>query len=546
MLNVTDDVRMQADDEAGGDEDRVEELLAQTNSPEKYVALAWPSIKPEVWQAQVLQCIGEKLSENARLDRWKAIQIAVASGNGVGKSALLSWLIIWALTTFEDCLGVVTAGTEGQLRTRLWSEVARWHGQLPEDLRSQFQLEATSIFNRQSQRTWRIDARPWSERNQEAFSGLHNFQKRVLVVMDECSMIADNIWTATQGMLSDAATQIIWIVTGNPTRLSGRFPMCLPGGRESRMWRSFQVDSRTVNLTDKESLNEKISYYGEDSNYVRVHIRGLLPTASTTQLIPSDWVEGAAVRETFVHPADAVVLGVDVASGHSEDSSCIVIRQGLDARTHGIRRYPTLNPLELAFKVAEVVREVSADAVFIDAGGLGEATVVQCRSLGLQVHGVYFAGRPDNASATAGRAANKRAECWLRMREWLRAGAIVNDATLKAELTGPEYSEAPAGILLERKADMRSRGLASPDSADALSLTFASPVWTAAGSGLAGPGDHLVTSEYNPWSDEAMQGRPLPELKPRYCAPGWSRMKEPEREWDPDEGVWTTPDAPVE
>jgi hypothetical protein len=291
-------------DEAEGIEideadDLVEQLLGCTDDPLRFVELAFPNITPEDWQRRVLSTVSEKLRENARLDRWKAVQIAVASGNGVGKSALLSWLILWALVTFEDCLGVVTAGTEGQLRTRLWSELARWHSALPEDLRNQFQLEATSIFNKQSQHTWRIDAKPWSERNQEAFSGLHNFRKRVLVVMDECSMIADNIWTATQGMLSDAETEIIWIVTGNPTRLSGRFPMCLPGGRESRYWLSFLVDSRTVRLTDKESLNEKIAYYGEDSNYVRVHIRGLLPTASQTQLIPSDWVEGAAVRETW-------------------------------------------------------------------------------------------------------------------------------------------------------------------------------------------------------------------------------------------------------
>jgi len=320
--------------EAEEADDLVEQLLATTNEPARFVALAFPTITPERWQRQVLETIGDQLQENARLDRWKAVQIAVASGNGVGKSALLSWLILWALMTFEDTLGVVTAGTEPQIRTRLWGELSKWFVQLPEALRTSFELTATAIFNRQSERTWRIDGRPWSERNQEAFSGLHNFGKRVLVVMDECSMIADQIWEATDAMLSDASTQIIWCVFGNPLRLDGRFPQCFPGGRFSGLWKSIQVDSRSVSITNKETINEKLSYYGETSNYARSHILGQFPTASTTQLIPLDWVEGAAVRETYQHPADAVVLGCDVASGHGEDSSVIYIGQGLDGRTH--------------------------------------------------------------------------------------------------------------------------------------------------------------------------------------------------------------------
>jgi hypothetical protein len=380
-----------------------------------------------------------------------------------------------------------------------------------------------AIFNRQSERTWRIDGRPWSERNQEAFSGLHNFGKRVVVVMDECSMIPDPIWNATSAMLSDAQTQIIWCVFGNPTRLSGRFPQCLPGGRFSGLWTSFQVDSRTVNLTDKESLNEKIAYYGENSNYVRSHILGKLPTASQTQLIPSDWVEGAAVRETYQHPADAVVLGCDVASGHGEDSSVIYIRQGLDGRTHLPRKFPGLDPLQFAYKIAACANELGAQAIFVDAGGVGEGTVAKLRELGLAVHAVYFGAKSSNPDGIT-RCANQRSAMWCAMAQWLKAGAIPNDPELKAQLIGPEYSENAQGIVLERKEDMRSRGLASPDIADALCLTFAAPVWSQAMGELVGGGDGKVVSEWDPFSEESILGRPLPESKRRYTEPGY-RLK---------------------
>jgi hypothetical protein len=500
------------------DTDLIDDLLACSNNPLRFVELALPHIKLERWQRDVTAYIGEQLTA----DKYKPIRIAVASGNDVGKTALLTWLILWSITTFEDCLGVVTAGTEPQIRTRLWGELSKWFHQLPDELRAQFELTATALFNRQHERTWRIDGRPWSERNQESFSGLHNFQKRVIVVYDECSMIAEPIWRATDGMLNDAETEIIWIVFGNPLRLDGRFRQCFPGGKFAGMWKSFRVDSREVSLSNKESLEEKIRYYGEDSNYTRSHILGQFPTASSTQLIPVDMVEEAALREPRPDPRDARIIGADVASGHGEDSSVIYFRHGQDGKTHPPRKYPNLDPLQFAYKIAGAAQEYKTDAIFIDAGGLGEGTVARLRELSFPCHAVYLGQKADNSGGLV-RCANKRSECWTKMADWLKAGSIPNDDQLKAELTGPEYSENAQGLLLERKADMRSRGLGSPDIADALALTFSTPIYTALS--LGGRGDHLVVSEYEPYSREAMEGEPLPESHGRFYVEGWSRLR---------------------
>ena len=76
--------------------------------------------------------------------------------------------------------------------------------------------------------------------------------------------------------------------------------------------------------------------------------------------------------------------------------------------------------------------------------------------------------------------ANKRAEMWGAMRAWLAGGMIPDDRELLADLTGVEYGyalrEGRDAIILEKKEDMKRRGLASPDLADALALTFAYPV----------------------------------------------------------------------
>jgi hypothetical protein len=123
------------------------------------------------------------------------------------------------------------------------------------------------------------------------------------------------------------------------------------------------------------------------------------------------------------------------------------------------------------------------------------------------------------------------------MAAWLKVGAIVNDAELKAQLCAPAYSETERGVVIEKKEHMADRGLASPDCADALSLTFAYPVSTPAMSDLVGPGDHLVQSEYSPFSDAVMRGEAIPELKRKYTAPGY-RLKP---EWT-HEGGWTGDD----
>jgi hypothetical protein len=436
----------------------------------------------------------------------------------------LSWIILWGLITFEDTIGVITAGTEGQLRTRLWSEISKWHSKLPDGLRAQFELTATAIFNKQSEKTWRVDGRPWTERNKEAFSGVHNFRKRVIIVFDECSMIPDTIWDATSGMLSDAETEIIWCVFGNPTRNSGRFPMLFPPGKFADLWKHLRVDSRHVSLTDKAAIQEKLSFYGPESNYARSHVYGMFPLATATQLIPVDVVEAAAVRrDALAHSADAVIIGVDVASGHGTDVSVAAVRKGLDARSLGQYKFPGVNPIDLSYEVAKIANDVGANAIHVDATGVGEGTAARLRELGYPVHPVYLGSRANSSSGDV-RCANMRAQCWTMMAAWLKVGAIVNDAELKAQLCAPEYGESAMGLVIEKKEHMRERGLASPDCADALGLTFAYPVHTPAMNDLVGPGDHQVLHEYNPFSDAAMEGRPLPESKVRYSAPGY-RLK---------------------
>src|SRR5690554_1790721 len=242
--------------------DLIEELAQFSNDPLGFVLFSFPwgepgelekFAGPEKWQREVLEDLGAGV-----ISAGEAVQLATTSGHGIGKSALVAWIILWAISTYEDTVGVVTANTENQLRTKTWVQVAKWHRLFI--ARDFFRMTATALFanDPEHERTWRIDMVPWSERNTEAFAGLHNQGKRILVVFDEASAIPDMIWEVTEGALTDENTQIIWPVFGNPTRNTGRFRECFAGGQFAHRWKSRAVDSRSVSFTNKEQIQRWI------------------------------------------------------------------------------------------------------------------------------------------------------------------------------------------------------------------------------------------------------------------------------------------------
>ena len=109
----------------------------------------------------------------------------------------------------------------------------------------------------------------------------------------------------------------------------------------------------------------------------------------------------------------------------------------------------------------------------------GASSIAWPSSAARPCRGIDFGARADRTDGgdAEARYANKRAEMWGFMKEWCKAAACPTTATSRADLTAVDYGyDASDAILLERKDDMRRRGLASPDDGDALALTFAYPV----------------------------------------------------------------------
>ncbi|TPQ24926.1 terminase [Methylomonas koyamae] len=457
--------------------DELIELAAECRyDPHRWSLLAWDwghgalagKSGPREWQREINLAIRDHLSDPST--RFQPLQISIASGHGIGKSAQVGMLVNWALSTCDDAKVLITANTGNQLKTKTSPEVGKWNRL--SITAPWFDVHTMSITSKDKEHAaeWRADFVTWSKDNVDAFAGLHNQGKRILLIFDEASGIHSRVWETAQGALTDEETEIIWIAFGNPLRNTGEFRECFRKQRDA--WVHRQIDSRTVEGTNKALISKWEKTYGVDSDFFKTRVRGMFPAVSVKQLISTEYVDAARGRHLRTEQFNfaAVVLTCDPA-WQGDDDLVIAKRQGLASWI--LRVIPKNdNDFEIATILAALEDEHDADAVFIDAGygtGIYSAGKTQGRDWTL----VWFSGKSSNPGCL-----NKRAEMWVAMRDWLRdGGSIPDDQELYDDLIGPETVPRSDGIIqLESKADMKDRGLPSPNRGDALALSFAFPV----------------------------------------------------------------------
>ncbi len=442
--------------------------------PLKWANVAWnwghgdlTNKKIRNWQAEVMTEIGRHIQNPAK--RHTPLRIAIGSGHGIGKSACMGMISNWAMSCWRGARVLATANTENQLRTKTSPEVATWFRRSISA--SLFSIDTMSIkFREQSELPWVMDLVPWSEHNTEAFAGLHAEGRIILLLMDEASAIAEKIWEVAEGAMTDENTVIIWLAFGNFTRNVGRFRECFRKNR--KYWITKQIDSREVEGTNKNFLNGLVEQYGKDSDFVKVRVRGMPPSAASRQLIPTHLVDQAFGRHLQQNSYNfaSVILACDPA-WTGDDELVIGLRQGLKFEI--LEKLPKNdNDIDIAHKLAWYEREHQADAVFIDFG-YGTGIKSAGDTMGREWQLINFSEKAPIAGY-----ANMRAFMWHAIAKWLgEGGAIPPDNVLYQDLISVETKPTLNGaIQLISKEDMKKLGLPSPNSGDALALTFARPV----------------------------------------------------------------------
>lgn len=437
--------------------------------------------KPEKWAYEQLKIEFDDWQKEAAAGFVEKHFSAWSTGSGVGKSALLSILIIWFLATRPFPRIGCTAPTQHQLYDVLWAEISKWLRR-NEVLSKMFKWTATRVGLRGHEEEWFAVARTSKPRpGQTATEALQGFHAdHILMVVDEASGVHDSNFAAVDGALTTEGA--FGLMASNPTQRQGYFYRTITDPKQADVWDVKTVNAETAKFVKRKAIERVIKIWGKDSDYYRVKVRGLPPLGESSTLIRYEQITEAHTR--IIEPPDdpaPIILSIDPAR-YGNDFCVFYVRQGwkiIDRRQ--VRGMKTTEIVKIAISLID---EYNPARIYVDDIGIGAGVVDQ-----LQDHGeLPRAMRKNVVGITIGSKPTKKNEKdFLNLRAegyWYLRTAIdklcIPFETLKLdeELTCIEYcwDSKDTKIKIESKDEIKKKLGRSPDDADALMLSFMSEI----------------------------------------------------------------------
>lgn len=397
-------------------------------------------------------------------------RISIVSGHGVGKTAACAVTALHFLLFRPGSTKVIiTSPSSSQLFDGLWSELLLWIERLPDFLRGELEVRNRRIVDVNSPETRFISLRTARIESPEALAGVH--ADNVLLLVDEASGVPEPVYEAGAGTLSTIGS--IAILIGNPTRTSGYFYRTQNLLKDH--WRTYRVSSLDSPRVSAAFVEDIKRTYGERSAQYKIRVLGEFADLDEDVIIPRELAESALGRDIIAMDDDDVVWGVD--PGRGGDATGFVTRKG-PVVTHIMQYFlaDTMQVVGRIYEYWEQMREPDRPReVYVDVIGIGAGVADRLRELGLPVIDVNVAESP----ALKDRYPRLRDELWYSSRDWFDSRKVHIPDTdygreLVEELVAPLVTIASNGKSgAESKADMKRRGVPSPNMADALNLTFA-------------------------------------------------------------------------
>lgn len=284
-------------------------------------------------------------------------------------------------------------------------------------------------------------------------------------VLDEPAQIDPRLWPEVlRPALTDRQGSAIFI--GTPKGRDAFYQVWRDAQKDTAGWYTIKLPASRTKIIPESELAAARAVMSP-AQYAR-EFECSFDEPDVAQFIDSETVDAA--RSRIGAATGPKVLGVDVAR-HGDDRTVVILRNGDLIEDDWITIWRGADLMQTAGRVAEIITRDKPRQVFIDGVGVGGGVVDRLRQLGFPCVDVNAGGK----ATSDDRFTNSRAEMWSRMRDWLRdKGSIPSRDDIADDLTAPLYEfDHRNRLKLERKEDMKSRGLASPDIADALALTFA-------------------------------------------------------------------------
>lgn len=429
------------------------------------------------WQ-QSLVCYGI----DKALKGEASLRISIVSGHGIGKSMILSLVILWFLFIHPDCQIACTSPGKEQMYDVLWKELKKWIDRMPINMGSLYLWESSHIRMKESPETWFARAKTASKENTEALAGVH--ADHVLICVDEASGVEEPIFETMEGALTSG--NILVFLISNGTRSIGYFYDT--HHKDKDRWQNYSFSSLDSPRVDEKYVNSIVKKYGADSVQYAIRVEGKFPDTGIVddkgyvQLFSEKDLHFVPYDHNWV-PVGRCIAGLD-ASGEGQDSTQWAIRNRHRAAIVASEKQSTA--AGMASKTITICDKFKVDPIdmVIDAFGVGHA-VSQEIALATSGNSKRSAwrvtplnvGEPCDDEYDREMYINKRAEAYYKMMLWARAGGeFMITPRLKDELFSIRYKRTVSGkIQIMDKVQMAKLGYPSPNMADALSLTFLRP-----------------------------------------------------------------------
>jgi hypothetical protein len=463
--------------------------------------------------------VGERQVKCVTVDSPRHLYLAgrnlIPTHNSYSASVIASW---WIDTHRPGTAFVVTtAPSAPQVKVILWREIGRafMRGKLKGRLN---QTEWYLMVNGREEQVG-IGRKP-DEYDPSAFQGIH--APHVLVIIDEAGGVRGPLWESADSLIANEGSKILAI--GNPDDPAAEFfDICKPGSG----WNVVQLSAfESPNFTGEElpaAVKQQLiskTYVEEkrrkwasnwrwtedgkkceppegskvaDTNPLwQSKILGVFPVLSGDKtLIPIAWVRAAQERVIIPSQFDINELSLDVGGGG--DSSVVGHRKGFRFRVLSEDTNP--DTMQTCGNLISKLEDPKIGATMgkVDKIGIGRGVVDRARevkAIAEQNHKKILwtvEGIGVGDGATEEGFINLRAQLWWYTRSLFEAGTIdidPDDEDLASELASLRFERISSGkIKIESKLEAKSRGVASPNRADALMLAFA-PMLSAEVTGL--------------------------------------------------------------
>jgi hypothetical protein len=404
------------------------------------------------------------------------LRISIVSGHGIGKSMILSLLILWFLFVHPESQVACTSPGKEQLYDVLWKELKKWIDRSPLQISQMYIWESSHIRLKESPNTWFARAKTASKENTEALAGVH--ADWVMMAIDEASGVDEQIFETMEGSLTSG--NILVFLISNGTRANGYFYDT--HHKDSPRWQTYTFSSLDSPRVDVKYVNSIIEKYGQDSIQYAIRVLGQFPKedgmddSGYVPLLQATMIRTQPDFGSSLTFSSDSILGVDPA-GEGDDKTSWVLRDNFKAKK--LYEEAKSTSKTIAERTLTLMTEygIKPCNVVVDAFGTGMdvGKEIALASKGtINVTTVNTGDKCDNETDKT-LYLNKRAECFYKAKMWLQQGGeLVENGNFKDELCGIRYKRNLAGLIqIMPKIDMKKKyGLKSPNDADAFSLTF--------------------------------------------------------------------------